>query len=291
MKELPIFFENNSHSIFGILHSPEKNDNSTGFVFCLPFFYEGILCRRIYALFARRLASIGYHVLRFNYMGTGDSSGNFEDTTIKTCISDIIRSINVMREKSNVKKIGILGMRLGATLAGIAAVNSEIKIEILVLWDPILNVRKYMDNCLRQSITFQNVLFHEIIYDRNHIVEQLISKGEAEYNGYYFNAIDGHIINSDFYTQLIDMDLLSQIRNFSGNMLILQIDKNDMSFRTELQELASLCKNNSKLVDLLQADEPVSWRTSAVDKWLSEPNQIFDITENWIQKLMKKDKF
>lgn len=287
--EQRFFFENNGYNIFGILLSPEGKNLDTGFVFCYPFAPEGIY-RRIYTAFARRLTSIGYYVLCFNYMGTGDSSGDFEDTTVETYISDVFKAVNILQEKSNIHNIGLFGIKLGATLAGITATNPEIKIETLVLWDPILDIKKYINDCLRQSITFQNVLFHKIIYNRNQIIEKLISEGKAEHNGYFLNFIEGYVISRALYTQLVELDLPKQIKCFSRNMLIIQTDEKKDQPIAELQELVKLCKQNGGSAELLQVNKPAPWITSASNKWISEQNQIFDITERWIQKSMKKDK-
>jgi len=284
--ELPFFFENNTNNIFGILHSPDKKDKHAGFIFCYPFAYEGDCCRRIYAQFARRLASIGYYVLRFSYMGTGDSSGNAEDATVETHISDITKAINILKERSNAQRIGLLGMRLGATWAGLAAVEPINKVNPLILWDPILDVKKYFDNSFRQSITFQNTLFHKILFDRKQIIERLISDGKIEYDGYQLNTIDGYIVSQDFYTQSVNLDILSRIKDYSGDVLIIQIDKNTAPFRPELVDLVNICRCETKIVELLHVNESVSWWSALGEKWVSEPDQIFDATEDWISKVI-----
>jgi hypothetical protein len=287
VREEPFFFENNSERIFGILHSPDDERTNFGFVFCCPFAYDGDFIRWIYAGFARRLASIGYYVLRFNYTGTGDSSGNFEDSTIETHISDILRAITVLQDKSKVQRVGLLGMGLGATMAAIAAVESYINVNPLILWEPIVDVKRFLDNSLRQSITFQNILFHEILFNRKQIVEKLISDGNVEHNGYQLNIIDGFIISRDFYLQSIDINLLTQIKCYSGNILVIQIDKSDSPFRSELINLVNCCMYNGKVVELLHANESVSWWTNEGKYRVPKPSQIFNLTENWIYKITK----
>ena len=280
--ESPFFFENNEHSIFGVLNSPSGKSTGAGFVFCYPFAFEGDCCRRIYARFARRLASIGYYVLRFNYMGTGDSSGNSEDATVETRVSDIVEAIAVLREKSKVQRIGLLGMRLGATWAGLAAVESTIPVDPLILWDPIIDVKRFIDNLFRQSITFQSVLFHKILFDRKRIIERLISDRKIEHQGYQLNVVDGCLISREFYMQSINVDIPTRLREYSSNMLITQIDKSHAPFRPELVNLANLCRREGKTVELIHASESMPWWTPGGENRPSEPDQIFDLTENWI---------
>ncbi len=284
--EQPFFFENNCYKIFAILHSPKIKILNKAFLFCYPFGFEGDTCRRIYANFARRLALKGFYILRFNYMGTGDSSGNFKDSTIETHISDITKAIYILREKSGVQEIGILGMRLGATLAGLAAINTEAKVEHLILWDPIINVRKFFDDGFRQAITFQTVLFQKIFIDRKQIIDKLLSGENPNYQGYGLNFIDGFEISSDFYQQAIAIDLLEHIINYYGNILLVQINKNNEPLRDELLNLQKLCKSKSKNLYLTQAKEPIPWWIPEGEIRVSEPKQIFDITENWISKII-----
>ena len=75
MKEKPFIFPNGSYNLFGILHEPEIESNGEGFVFCSPFAEEKLWAHRVFVNFARELARLGYTVLRFDYMGHGDSEG------------------------------------------------------------------------------------------------------------------------------------------------------------------------------------------------------------------------
>jgi len=287
--ENPFFFENDKHNLFGILHSPsEKNNVNAGFVFCYPFAFEAGHCREIYATFARRLSAIGYYVLRFNYMGTGDSSGNLDDVTIETQISDIIKAIAVLQEKTNILRIGLMGIGLGASLAALAAGESVIKVDPLILWDPIVDVKKFLDDGFRQSVTFQSVIFHEVLYDRKQIINKLITDGKVEHQGYILNIIDGNIISRDFYLQSTGLDLQNHIRNYFGDLLVIQIDKSDVPFRPELLDLMNICKHNEKTLNILHVNESEPWWTPGGKSWISKPDQIFDVTENWIRGVMER---
>jgi hypothetical protein len=286
--ESPFFFENKGYNIFGILHSPSKRHINAGFVLCYPAVFEGPsdFYRQIYATFARKLASIGYYILRFNYMGTGDSAGNFEDATVESRVSDIMRAIVLLKEKSGIRRIGLLGMGLGATWAGLAAVESTIRVDPLIFWEPVVDAEKLFDINFRQAIALQNVLFHEILFDRKQIVESIISNGSAEYDGYQLNAINGYPISRSFYIQSINVDLPTYIRRYAGNMLIIQIDRNILPYRNELMDLANSCRHDGKSIDLLRIKEPIPWWTLGSEKRILEPVQLLDVTENWINKIM-----
>jgi alpha/beta superfamily hydrolase len=137
--ETPFFFSNGLYKLFGMLYEPEIEYNNEGFVFCDPFAEEKLWAQRVMVNFARELAVRGYSVLRFDYLGTGDSEGDFEECSIETKLSDIRCAVRTLCEKvKGIKSIGLLGLRFGATLAVLAA-NIEKKVKSLVLWEPALN--------------------------------------------------------------------------------------------------------------------------------------------------------
>ena len=234
---------------------------------------------------------MGYYVLRFNYMGTGDSHGNFEDATVETRVSDIIRAVTVLKEKSMVQQIGLLGMGLGATWAGLAAVKLTagarcfISLDPLILWNPVIDIKKFFDSGFRQSVALQSVLFGEIVFDRKRLIEKLISDGKVEHKGYQLSFIDGYPISRNFYMQSINVDLPARIRDYSSSMLVMQIDRSILPFRSELVNLVNLCRNGGKRVDLLRANALMPWWTKNSENWVYKTDQVFDMTENWITKL------
>jgi len=66
--------------LFGWLHMPEENSRTDlGVVICKPFGYEAICAHGSIRAFADACASAGATVLRFDYTGTGDSSGTDTD--------------------------------------------------------------------------------------------------------------------------------------------------------------------------------------------------------------------
>ena len=81
MKETPFFFEGDTGSLFGLLHEPDPATPAReAFVFCHPFGEEKLWTHRTYVSMARRLAERGHPVLRFDFLGNGDSDGAFADS-------------------------------------------------------------------------------------------------------------------------------------------------------------------------------------------------------------------
>jgi pimeloyl-ACP methyl ester carboxylesterase len=107
-----------------------------GVVLCRPFGYEAICAYRSFTLLAEGLAQDGFDVLRFDYQGTGDSSGGDSDPDRVAAWLDSIRAaVGQLRYVSGVSRMTLLGVRLGALLAARAAAALG-GVEDLVLWAP-----------------------------------------------------------------------------------------------------------------------------------------------------------
>ncbi|WP_409076982.1 serine aminopeptidase domain-containing protein [Paraburkholderia sp. FT54] len=107
---------------FGWLHRPADAQPETGVVLCNPFGYEALCTYRGWRDLADRLAARGIAVLRFDYPGTGDSSANEDDPQRLRAWLDSIKAAALwLRAETAVTRLSLCGLRLGATLAALAA--------------------------------------------------------------------------------------------------------------------------------------------------------------------------
>ena len=122
----PIWFGPADRPLFGWLHLPEEA--SAGVVLCRPIGLEALSACRAYRCLAERLAAKGVVALQFDYTGTGDSAGDPADVvSVGTWLSDIAAAIDCVR-RTGVARVGLIGLRLGATLAANAAADNDIEI-------------------------------------------------------------------------------------------------------------------------------------------------------------------
>jgi pimeloyl-ACP methyl ester carboxylesterase len=89
------------------------------------------------------LARDGFPVLRFDYFGTGDSAGGFEDASCARWQQDILVAAEELKELAQVKSIALAGCRLGATLA-MGAVADGLQAGAVALWDPVISGSQYL---------------------------------------------------------------------------------------------------------------------------------------------------
>lgn len=156
MKE-SFFFGSDNHQLFGSYYHPTSVDKEVLTVFCPPLFNEFSRTYRAMHKLAVLAAQAGYHVMRFDYSGTGDSFGDLEHVTVKDWLEDIRLAIREGQEISGCRKIQILGVRGGALLA-CASLEQAHDVVRMLLWDPVFNGADYI-------VSLQN--YHRLTLENN----------------------------------------------------------------------------------------------------------------------------
>ena len=152
----PFFFGSSAQALYGVYHQPNKQaERDEAILLCPSFGQEYMRSHRANRQLAASLAKSGFHVLRFDYRGTGDSSGYIEDVTISDWLEDIETAIEELKETACTKNIHVIGLRLGGLLASTVSMNKKLKIKKLVLWDPIISGKAY-DAELQEEMKKEN---------------------------------------------------------------------------------------------------------------------------------------
>lgn len=106
-------------------------------VICNPEGIEQVYSHRALRHLAVRLARRGFHVLRFDYYGTGDSGGEDGEATRDGMVGDVAFAIEAARDAAAVAQVALIGLRAGADIAAAYARRQTGEIASLVLWDPL----------------------------------------------------------------------------------------------------------------------------------------------------------
>ena len=139
----PITFKNQGEQLVGILHTPDglkSGEKAPGLIMFHGFGENKVEHSRFFVQVARRLSDSGFVVLRFDFRGSGDSEGEFEDMTIPGETSDGERALTFLTKQRWVDKeaVGVLGLSMGGRVAAILA-SRDRRVRFLVLYSAALN--------------------------------------------------------------------------------------------------------------------------------------------------------
>lgn len=153
VQRTPFYLESRGQGLFAWLHSPEQGPRSHhGVVLCPTVGYEQIPSHRSLRHLADALARAGFAALRFDYQGTGDSSGTDEDADrYATWLANVHDARRWLQAQLGCPRVSLLGVRLGAALAAQAAAEKEV--DALVLWAPVVKGRSFVREMTALSLT------------------------------------------------------------------------------------------------------------------------------------------
>ena len=144
----PFYFGNSVQSLFGVYHPPKIGiARDVGVILCYPTGEDYIRSHRAFVRLAALLSSAGFHTLRFDYYGCGDSGGDSDQGGIRQWLDDISTAIEELKSGSDANQICLVGLRLGASLAMMAGAERD-DVDGLVLWNPIISGRKYVQELI-----------------------------------------------------------------------------------------------------------------------------------------------
>jgi alpha-beta hydrolase superfamily lysophospholipase len=127
----------------GWLHLPETGTARAGIVLCPSLGVEALVAQPAYLRLARRLETMGFAVLRFDYSATGDSSGSMEaGASIDQWVADVGFASDFIRSCGS-ERVGVVGLRVGATLAARSLVDHG-GFDALAMWDPCATGRAFL---------------------------------------------------------------------------------------------------------------------------------------------------
>jgi pimeloyl-ACP methyl ester carboxylesterase len=124
---------------FGWLH-PAVGDR--GVVICNPLGHEAMWLHPAMRELAERVSARGLPVLRFDYLGTGDSADREGALCPQAWVDEVLEAVRYLKSVTGVERISLAGFRFGATLAALAAQRTEI--ESLVMLAPVVSVRTFL---------------------------------------------------------------------------------------------------------------------------------------------------
>lgn len=148
---IPFYFGATDRQLFGLFQG--AGPSAAGAVLlCNPYGQEAIRTHRMYRVLADRLVRLGYDVLRFDYFATGDSAGDDASGELAQWTDDIGRAHAELVRRSSADRFSWIGVRLGATLAIRASAVAPRPPDQLVLWEPIVDGRHYLQELAERFV-------------------------------------------------------------------------------------------------------------------------------------------
>jgi uncharacterized protein len=155
------FHGSRNRRLLGFLHLPANNSrslNKTGVVYCHPFGEEKMASHAIVVKTARALCEKGFIVMRFDFSGCGDSEGELDETTLDDWNEDLRCAIEVLKAEARPVRMGLWGLRLGASLVLEYARNWQPNstpddLAFLLLWQPVPDPEVFIKQFLRQKMS------------------------------------------------------------------------------------------------------------------------------------------
>ncbi len=270
MQEQAVFFEN-SHGVllFGLHHQVEQPQD-IGVVFCHPFGEEKHRSYRAFVNFSRYLSEQNIESFRFDVKGAGDSDGELCESTIESQVEDTLDAISFFQNKTKVKKIVLIGLRLGASIALLAA-QKEPRVKGLVLLSPISKGANYWRELLRTK-QFASISLNLPATKSSVLMQQLESTGTIE--------IEAQMLGIDFVNQLKSINLLEQIKQYSGELLVTGLARDSLGKELS-QKLTEQHPASDKSSRLWCEEERDYWSIlSLYDQY--NPQATYQYTKDWL---------
>lgn len=140
---LPTYFGPEDETHFGVVHVPQGHVARGGIVLVGSIAKEQMDTVRGMRYFADRLAERGIAVLRFDYLGVGDSEHDqIRPDSVEQWIRGVHHAVDFLRA-AGVTDVGVVGLRLGSLMAD-AAMADLGPIRCAVMWDPVSAGRAFI---------------------------------------------------------------------------------------------------------------------------------------------------
>jgi len=226
---IAMFFGPMRRPLFGAYH-PAVGAGNLGVVVCNPWGREYLCAHQSVGLLGRELSAAGHHVLRFDYGGTGDSAGDATEESLQSWREDLDWAIDEIISLGDVRRVAVVGLRLGAIVAAAAAAERR-DVDRLVLWEPVVDGKAYVEELLGEPRSaVPSTAFRQ--------VEQEQGGAVVEIGGFPLTHVmrrEIEDISSTHYDRSLPSTLLISVRAHedSTRSLAAQLSARAVAFRSE----------------------------------------------------------
>jgi pimeloyl-ACP methyl ester carboxylesterase len=226
--------------------------------------HEYIAGHRAYRQLAARLCRAGFHVLRFDFYGCGDSAGDSSQGHVSRWLEDIATAVAEIRKRSEVAKLCLVGLRLGGSLAMMAAAQRN-DIDAIALWDPVVDGKSYI---------------RELMSAHQEMLRQDYLQGEGVGTEEEATEILGFPLTDLMRAELAEVNLLATKTKPANRMLVIESNREPVwtQLREHLQSLHAGC-------EFKQVPGPQLWKEDM--NRVLVPSPILDAVVSWLSGVQR----
>lgn len=174
----------------------DKQEKKQAIVICHGFVGSRIGVDRLFVKTARALAARGSYVLRFDYGGCGESTGDYGSLGFDSMIDQTRAAIDYIADMDDVdpRRVALLGHSLGGAVAIATAVRDK-RVKRLVLWSPV-------------GYPFNDIV--RIVGRSGY--DEAVQSGQTDYAGYTLSPL--------FFDSLMQHQPFLSAPRFGGDVLL-----------------------------------------------------------------------
>jgi len=267
--ERVVSFESDGIALHGVLHHAAAEPAAGALVFVHPFAEEKKCAHRPFVEAARAVAQSGWHALRFDLRGCGDSAGDFAEATTAQWRADVERALAFAAAEVGHCPLGLLGLQLGAVWAAQIA-EERPELACLVLWEPVIEGQRYVSLNLRRSELRKKLTARE---GGEAEAAELPAAGADDPPG--GTDFDGYLVTDRLRDEIAAVDLTGP-KTYAGPTLILNLTGRDRLSR----QMEHLAATYPRATALAVRQEPI-WATVG----LVDPAPTVEATVRWLRSL------
>ncbi|NHV98469.1 MAG: alpha/beta hydrolase [Thaumarchaeota archaeon] len=254
MEEKPIFVTVIGERIHGVMHVPDETPAPT-VVFCHGFTGNRVEAHRLFVRAARKMSREGIAAVRFDFRGSGESEGEFENMTVSSEITDLNSVLSFLLERNEVArdKIGVVGLSLGGAVSILTAARNQM-VKAVCSWSSPAEFRIMSDGLKAFGADLKTVT----------------EKG-------YVDLPSGFRVGKDFFTDILKHDVLDACSKITPRPILIMHGSGDTVVPVKhAHMLYEKAGEPKRLVIIDGADHTFTGR--------EYEDRVIEITTEWFKK-------
>lgn len=146
----PFWLESGGRSLYAALHPAQAPQRPVGVVCVPPLLHEQPRSRRFITEVASGLAALGLPCLRFDFEGSGDSSGPGERLDLDSMCADLDLAVSALRSQTGVERVVLIAWRAAALPVWTWLAGGR-RVDRIVLWEPVTDGAQWLSELERQD--------------------------------------------------------------------------------------------------------------------------------------------